>query len=169
MKPCLCIPLFFAAAVAVIAAPFTPRGMDEAYGVGCTAWRFVSHLPQDASGRIEICYAEEGSAARVLGTVEVRPFRSSEAKMPDLRILFTKAEIAGKPQVVLLVGYGIRSGAFVADVPALTSHSLAVGSPQASPAGEFTLLGFGDGAVTITRDGMTGLRGRLYFRYREKP
>lgn len=169
MKKCLRIALFFIATAMAVAAPFTPLGPDEAYGVGSTAWRFASSLSKDATGVIEICYAEEGSAERILGTVDVRPFRSSESKMPDLRILFTKTEIDGKEKVVLLVGYGIRAGAFVVDVPGLTSHSLSVaGTPLASSFGEFTLLGFGDGAVTIKRDGMTGVRGRLFFRYIEK-
>jgi hypothetical protein len=89
--------------------------------------------------------------------------------MPDLRILFTKAELDGKKMVVLLVGYGIRSGVFVVDVPGLTSHSLVGdGAPHASPSGEYTLMGFGDGAVTIKPDGTTNMRGRLFFRYIEK-
>lgn len=169
MKKHLCVAFYLVMTLAVAAAPFMPRGPDEAYGVGSTAWRFAANLSQDASGVIELCYAEEGRAERVLGTVEVRPFRSSEAKMPDLRILFTKADIDGKKQVVLLVGFGLRSGTFVAEVPGLTSHSLAVaGTPSASPSGEFTLLGFGDGAVTVKRDGLVGCRGRLFFRFVER-
>ncbi len=149
-------------------APFKPIGPDERYGVVSSSWRFASELSKDATGVIELCYAEEGSIVRVLGRVEVRPFDSSEAKMPDLRILFARAEIDGKKKIVLLVGYGLRSGVFVVDVPGLTSHSLAVaGAPEAGPSGEFTLLGFGDGSVAIKPDGMEGVRGRLFFRYIE--
>jgi hypothetical protein len=151
-------------------APFKPVSPDERYGVVSSSWRFASDLSQDADGTIELCYAEEGSAVRVLGRVEVRPFRSSDTKVPDLRILFAPAEVDGKRKIVLLVGYGIRSGVFIADVPSLTTHSLSISStPHASASGEFTLLGFGDGAVTIKSDGsMVGVRGRLFFRYVEK-
>jgi len=152
-----------------LAAPFKPVSPDEPYGVVSSTWRFASDLSKDASGVIELCYAEEGSAVRVLGSVGVRPFRSSDMKIPDLRILFTTAEFDGTKKVVLLVGYGLRSGVFIVDVPGLTTHSLVVsGTPQPSPSGEFTLLGFGDGAITIKPDGMIGVRGRLFFRYVEK-
>jgi hypothetical protein len=169
MKTYLHILLVLIATAAFAAAPFTPLQPDEGYGVPSTAWRFASSLSKDATGVIEICYGEEGSTERVLGTVDVRPFLSSESKSPDLRILFTRTTLEGKEMVVLLVGYGIRAGVFVVDVPGLTSHSLAVaGTPLAGASGEFTLLGFGDGPVAIKRDGMTGVRGRLFFRYIEK-
>lgn len=148
-------------------ASFTPRAPDEAYGIGTSAWRFASSLSKDSNGVIELCYAEEGSAERILGSVDVRPFRSAEEKMPDLRILFSKAEIEGKKKVILLVSYGLRSGTFVADVPGLTAHPLSFsGTPRESASGESTLLGHGDGPVTVKSDGdMVGLRRRLFFRY----
>lgn len=102
----LTLSLFVLLAVCASAAPFTPRGSDSPppYGVGSTAWRFTSTLPQDATGVIELCYAEEGSAERILGRVDVRPFHSSSTEIPDVRILFTKTEVDGKPRLVLLVG-----------------------------------------------------------------
>src|SRR5664280_759973 len=166
MKRPLYVLITFALATVAFGAPFMPRAPDEGYGIGSTAWRFVSSLSKDASGVIELCYAEEGIPERILGRVDVRPFRSSEEKMPDLRILFTKAEVEGKKMVILLVSYGLRSGTFVADVPGLTTHSLSsTGTPGTSASGEVTLLGYGDGPVTVTPDGITGLRGRLFFRY----
>ncbi|HVT72000.1 MAG TPA: hypothetical protein VHD61_02610 [Lacunisphaera sp.] len=157
----------FAIATVSFGASFTPRAPDEGYGIGSSAWRFASHLSRDATGVIELCYAEDGNAARVLGRVDVRPFRSSTEAMPDLRILFSKVEINGTRKVVLLVSYGLRSGAFVADIPGLTTHSLvSSGTPQENSSGEVALLGFGDGPVAIKADGtMAGLRGRLFFRY----
>jgi hypothetical protein len=151
-------------------APFTPRGQDEPYGVGTTAWRFASTLPQEAAGVIELCYVEDGSAERILGRVDVRPFRSSSSEIPNLRILFSKAEVDGKPRVVLIVGYGIRSGTFVVEEPNLTSHSLAIaGSPAAGPSGEYSLVAYGD-RVSITREGQfSGHKGRLFFRFIGKP
>jgi hypothetical protein len=162
--------LLFLATIAS-ASPFTPLKPDEPYGVISKAWRFASSLSQDANGVIELCYAEAGGAERVLGRVDVRPFQSSSPTVPDLRILFTTAEIEGKKRLILLVGYGIRSGAFVADVPALTTHSLVfVGAPKPGPMNDLTLAVFGDGAVKFKPDGgMEGVRGRLYFRYVEKP
>jgi hypothetical protein len=89
--------------------------------------------------------------------------------MPDLRFLFTKAKVDGSDRVVLIVGYGIRSGTFVVEIPGLTRHSLAIaGSPHANSEGEYTLLGFGSGGVMIKADGMEGVTGRLFFRYIEK-
>ena len=135
-------------------------------------WRFASSLSKEARGVIEFCYAEEGSAERVLGRLDVLPFQSSESKMPDLRILFTRAEVDGKKKVILLVGYAGRPGAFVVDVPGLTTHQLGIsGAPQISPSGEITLLGFADGPISVKGDGMgilERLRGRLFFRYVER-
>lgn len=161
--------LTFVMASVASAAPFKPLEPDEAYGVGSTAWRFASTLSKDAVGVIEICYAEEGSPEQVIGRVDVRPFRSSASKMPDLRVLFTKAKLDGSDRVVLIVGYGIRSDTFVVEIPGLTSHSLSIaGSPHGNSAGEYTLLGFGSGGVMIKADGMEGVKGRLFFRYIEK-
>ena len=167
MKNLLRALLTLAFASVAFGGSFTPRAPDEAYGIGTSAWRFASSLSQESNGVIELCYAEEGSAEQVLGRVDVRPFRSSEQKMPDLRILFSKAEVDGKKKVILLVSYGLRSGTFVADVPTLLARSLSVsGTPGESASGEFTLLGYGDGPVTVKADGtMLGLRGRLFFRY----
>jgi hypothetical protein len=82
--------------------------------------------------------------------------------------LFTKADVDGGRKVVLLVGYGIRSGVFVVDIPGLTTHSLVrAGTPEACDSGEFTLLGFGEG-ITIKANRLQGARGRLFFRYIEK-
>ena len=170
MKRTLPVLLSLAITSTILAAPFTPVRPDEPFGVLSNTWRFASNLSQDATGTIEVCYAEAGATERVLGRVELRPFRSSDAKSPDLRILFTKAEVDGKQMVVLLVGYGIRSGVFIVEVRGLTTHSLAgVGAPLAGPTGEYNLLGFGDQGVRITRDGgMSGEQGRLFFRYVEK-
>jgi hypothetical protein len=64
--------------------------------------------------------------------------------------------------VVILVGYGIRSGVFVADVPDLTNHSLFIdGTPQANSSGEFTLLSSTEDAESAW------MQGRLFFRYVE--
>lgn len=155
---------------AMFAAPFKPVTPDEpygeAYGVGTRSWRFASSLSHDATGTIEFFYVENGSAERMLGGVDVRPFQSSRTEAPDLRILFAKTEVDGRPRVVLLIGYGIRSGVFVAEVPGLTGHSLVSGASLAGPSGEYNLLGWGDGPVRLARDGgMSGERGRLFFRY----
>lgn len=160
----------FGFSTCVFAAPFKPVAPDEpygeAYGVGTRSWRFASSLSHDAAGTIEVCYAEAGSAERVLGRVEVRPYRSSRTEAPDLRILFAKGEVSARPHVVLVAGYGNRSGVFIVEVPGLTNHSLVGGTSLAGPAGEYNLLGWGDGPVRIAQDGgMSGERGRLFFRY----
>ena len=156
-----------AVASASLGASFTPRAPDEAYGLRTSAWRFASSLSKDSRGSIDLCYSEEGGVERILGSVDVRPFRSSEEMMPDLRILFSKVEVDGKKMVMVLVSYGLRSGAFVTEIPALTAHSLCVsGMPTESAEGEVTLLGYGAGPETVKPDGsMVGLRGRLFFRY----
>jgi len=160
--------LLSAASAAAASNPFSPLPPDEAYGVGTVTWRFASALLKEASGSIEIGYAEEGATERILGRVEVRPFRSSEKKMPDLRILFAKADVAGSKQVVLIVGYGLRSGTFVADVPGLTTHSLSIaGAPWPDSNGDISLLGYGDGPIIFGQNGMTGEKGRLFLRYRD--
>lgn len=149
-----------------IGAPFTARAMDEKYGVGTIAWRLASNLTRDATGSIELCYVER-DAPRVLGRVGLRPFTSTEPGMPDLRILFSKADVNGSPHVVLIVGYGIRSGTFVLPVPGLTTHSLTVISqPTANERGEYTLLGFTEsGNVRYENGEPAGLDGRLFFRF----
>ena len=159
----------FGLATAAFGAPFTPRQPEENFNATTNAWRFASSLSKEATGVIEFCYAENGSAEQVLGRVDIRPFQSSGPTAPDLRILFSRAEIEGHKKVVLLVGYGLRPGLFVVDVPGLTTHSLSIsGAPQANPSGEVTLLGFSEGPVSVAGDGkgmLEGLRGRLYFRY----
>lgn len=155
---------------AMFAAPFKPVAPGdlngEPYGVGTRSWRFASSLSQEATGAIEVCYVETGSAERVVGRVDVRPFRTSRTELPDLRILFATTEVDGRKRIVLIVGYGIRSGVFVVEVPGLTEHSLVGGASIAGPSGEYNLLGWGDSGVTLLRDGrMTGERGRLFFRY----
>ena len=173
MKLPLCTLLSFGLVTAAFGSPFTPRPpLEENLNVTTTMWRFASSLSKDANGVIEFCYAEEGSPERILGRLDVQPFRSSETKMPDLRILFTRTEVEGKKKVILLVGYAGRPGTFVVDVPGLTAHQLEIsGTPQANPSGEITLLGFADGPVSVKDDGMgmlEGLRGRLFFRYVER-
>jgi hypothetical protein len=154
-------------AASASAAPFASLPSSEDYGSETATWRFSSTLSPDATGTIELCYIEEGSAERVIGRVGVRPFRSSDPKKPELRLLFAKAESEGKKKVVLIVSYGIRSGAFIAEIPALVIHPLAIcGTVAASPAGEYSLLGFGDRGVSMKPDGtMEGARGRLFLRY----
>ena len=148
------------------ASPFTALPLDESYGVGTTAWRLASRLTKDATGTIELCYVEKAGPVQVVGRVGVRPFTSSTAGMPDLRILFTKTQVNGTAKMVLIVGYGIRSGCFVVDAPELTSQSLFVeGSPEADPEGEYTLVlsHAGDSMNYATR--VKDAAGRLYFRY----
>jgi hypothetical protein len=166
MKPHIIL-LFFALSSAIASAmPFSPLPPGETY-FGTSNWRFASSLTSDDTGRIEICYAEDGSPVQILGSVAIYPFRSSEAKMPDLRILFAKATVQSAKKVILIVSYGIRSGVFVVDVPGLTSHSLvSSGTPHPDQNGEITLLGFGHGGVTIKPDGIvSGIQGRLFIRY----
>lgn len=169
MKTAVSLLLSLAITSALLATPFKPVAPDERYGVISDTWRFASSLSHDATGMIEVCYAEVGSAERLLGRVELRPFQSSDAKSPDLRILFATAEVDGKKKVVLVVSCGIRAGIFMVDVPGLTTRSrVGIGAPVAGPTGEFNLLAVGDG-VKITRDGgMSGEQGRLFFRYIEK-
>ena len=143
MKNCpIKVALFLAMAVAAGAAmPFVPLPQDEPIGLAASIWRFSSSLTKDSSGRIEICYAEEGKSERVLGSVEVYPFDSSESKMPDLRILFARDLASSERKVVLIVGYGIRSAVFVQDVRGLTANSLVMsGMPKPDAKGEITLL-----------------------------
>jgi hypothetical protein len=154
--------------VTVCGAPFTPRGSAESFNVETTAWRFASSLSKDALGTIEFCYAEQGIPERVVGRVDVRPFRSSAANAPELRILFTRAEVDGHKKVIVLMGYAGHPGAFVVDIPGLTTHPLGIaGSPHASPSGEITLLGFADGSISYKGEDLSleGMRGRLFFRY----
>jgi len=148
------------------AAPFTALPLDEAYGVGTTAWRLASHLSRDATGTIELCYVENAGAVQVLGRVGVRPFTSSTAGMPDLRILFTRTQVNGTAKVVVVVGYGIRSGCFVVDAPELTAHSLFIeGTPEANPAGEYNLVLAHKGNTMTYATRVQDAAGRLYFRY----
>lgn len=164
MKLVLALLALFAAGAS--AAPFASLPSSEDYGSETTAWRFASSLSPDATGTIELCYIEEGSAERVIGRVGVRPFRSSAPKRPELHLLFAKAESEGKKKVVLIVSYGIRSGAFIADLPALVTHPLAIsGAPVASPTGDYALLGFGDRGVSVKPDGAMEAQGRLFLRY----
>ncbi len=145
--------------------PFEAQSPDEPIGIDSTIWRFSSSLTKDSSGRLEVCYTEGGDREQILGTVAVYPFVSNQ-KMPDLRILFARDMKSVPRRVVVIVGYGIRSGVFVAEVPGLTSHPLvSSGSPKANSQGEVTLTGFGDGSVSINAEGPQGLRGRLFFRY----
>ncbi len=164
MKLVLALLALFATSAS--AAPFASLPSSENYGPGTTVWRFSSALSQDATGTIELCYIEEGSAERVIARVGVRPFRSSDPKTPELHLLFAKAESEGKKKVVLIVRYGIGSGAFIADLPALVTHPLAIsGAPVASPTGEYALLGFGDRGVSMKPDGTMEAQGRLFLRY----
>lgn len=150
-------------------SPFKPLPSEQSYGVTSATWCFASSLSKEATGIIELCYIEEGGKEQILGRVIVRPFRSSDEKMPDLRILYTTAEIDSRKMVVLVVGYGMRSGCFVVAVPGLTSHSLVfAGQPSPDSKDEITLSGYGEGGVGMSADGMlTGVKGRLYFRYVE--
>ena len=110
MNKVICSLIAFVSCTLASASPFTTLPLDESYGVGTTAWRLASHLSRDATGIIELCYAEKAGPVQVLGRVGVRPFTSSTAVMPDLRILFTKAQVNGTAKVVLIVGYGIQIG-----------------------------------------------------------
>lgn len=148
------------------AMPFTALPADEPIGLQASIWRFSSSLTKDSAGRIEICYAEIGQPEMLVGSVHVRPFVSSDTKMPDLRILVARDLSAPQKRVVVIVGYGIRSGVFIADIPELTSHSLvSSGSPKANENGEVTLVGFADGPVSFDHGRSKGLQGRLFFRY----
>jgi len=165
MKQLLCALLLCTLNVAM-ASSFAPLQPEERFGPGIFTWRFSSNLTAEAKGVLEFCYAETGNQERVLGRVDIRSFRSSEARIPNLQILFTTAMVDGKKQAILIVGYGLRSGTFVVEVPGLTSHSLVATQPQESAAGEYSLLGFGD-RVMLAPNSMEGTQGRLFFRYVE--
>ena len=148
------------------AMPFTVLPPDEPIGLDASIWRFSSSLTKDSAGRIEVCYAEQDEPEKIVGVVSVRPFVSSESKMPDLRILVARDMSSPQKKVVVIVGYGIRSGVFIADLPRFTSHSLvSSGNPKANTNGEITLIGFGSGSVSFDESGPIGLQGRLFFRY----
>ena len=141
--------------------PFTALPQDEPIGLEASIWRFSSSLTKDSSGQIEICYVEKGGPKKILGVVPVRPFVSSESKMPDLRILVARDMSSSERKVIVIVGYGIRSGVFVQDIPGMTSHSLfSDGNPKADSKGEITLTGFTQGGGSTME-----LDGRLFFRY----
>ena len=146
--------------------PFAPLPPDEPIGIAASFWRFSSALTQNSTGRIELCFAEEGKPERILGSVEIRPFVSSDSKLPDLRILFARDLASAERKVVLIVGYGIRSAVIIQAVSGLTANSLVMSAmPRPDAKGEITLLGYGDNGVAVKEDGLDGVRGRLFFRY----
>src|SRR6187402_3615139 len=113
MKALISICLLFASAIWCAATPFSPVPADNVFGVGVTAWRFSSSLSADATGSIEVVLKPVSAPERVIGRIGVRPFESSEPKIPDMHVLFSTAKVDGRDRVVLIIGYGIRSGTFV--------------------------------------------------------
>ncbi len=165
MKSLPCCVLFLLLWGCCNAAPFSPLMPENHYGVMASNWRFASSLSADATGTIEFVVITANGPERIVGRVEVRPFQSSESKIPDLHVLLTTAVVAGRKQAVLIAGYGIRSGAFVVDDADLTTKSRIVdGTPATDAKGEHALLVFGGDSMNLSSG--EGITGRLLLRYR---
>ena len=165
MKAFISICLFLTSAIWCGATPFSAVPAADDFGVGVTAWRFASSLSADATGTIEVVFTPVNGSERVIGRIGVRPFESSESKIPDVHVLFSTAKVDGRSHVVLIIGYGIRSGTFVVDDPDLTSKSrVADGLPAANSAGEHCLLTLGENSMNFVSG--EGVVGHLILRYR---
>jgi hypothetical protein len=157
------------AGAALGASPLAVRPLvpgAAGYGVGTSTWRFATDFSRDDPVRVEFCYQEEGSPARVVATLEIQPFNSSNPQNPELKILYHRFLVDGQKRVFLLAGYGLYSTSAVLDLPGLTSHpTTSSGTPRANAVGEITLLAYGGSGVRVEPSGVvSGGQGRLFFR-----